>query len=143
MADAAPDALDAARVVDAVRRGWPVRISGADGALLLLPVEGADDAALAAFASGAADVLISGERAATLKLTNQRAAAAPGPVCIAGFDGGVAAAVALADPALDLAHPFKGPFATKACPAPDAAAAAIILARHAGRLPAFFIAAAG
>jgi GTP cyclohydrolase II len=135
----APDAYAAARLVDALRRGWPVQIAGAEGLLTLLPVEGADDAALARFGDADADLLISGERAATLKLTNQRAAAAPGPTCIVGAVGGIAAAIVLADPALDLAYPMKGPFVTRPCPVPDAAMAAITLARHAGRLPAFFL----
>ena len=37
----------AARAIDALRRGWPFRIEGADGALDLLAVESARDAALA------------------------------------------------------------------------------------------------
>ncbi len=53
----------AARAIDALRRGWPFRVSGENGALDLLAVESAGDAALAAFAGGAADLLISGERA--------------------------------------------------------------------------------
>ena len=123
----------AARGIDALRRGWAVGV----GALDLLAVESADDAALAEF--GAHSVIISGERAATLKLTNQRAAAAPGPVQIAAAAGSVAAAMAIADPALDLAHPFKGPFTTEVIADPAAAADAITLARHAGLLPAFFV----
>lgn len=124
-------------MIDAIRRGWVVRIVGDDGALTLLPVENADEATLAAF--GASDILISGERAATLKLTNQRAAASPGPVRVAGVRGGVSGAIAIADPALDLAHPMKGPFLTVGTGADDAAMAAITLARHAGLLPAFFV----
>jgi GTP cyclohydrolase II len=63
------DARSAARAIDALRRGWPVRVRGTAGALRLLPVESATDAVLAGFAPDA--LLISGERAATLKLTNQ------------------------------------------------------------------------
>lgn len=127
----------AARGADALRRGWPVRIGGLD----LLAVESADEAALADF--GSSDLLISGQRAATLKLTNQRAAAAPGPVLVAGAGNGVAAALAIADPALDLAHPFKGPFTTAPLGDECAAAAAITLARHIGILPAAFVRRAG
>lgn len=127
----------AARGADALRRGWPVRI----GALDLLGVESADDAALAEF--GSADLLISGERAATLKLTNQRPAAQPGPVRVAGAGTSTAAALAIADPALDLAHPFKGPFITVPTGDDAAAAAAVTLARHIGILPAVFVRAAG
>lgn len=129
----------AARGVDALRRGWPVRVGGLD----LLAVESADDSALADF--GAQGLIISGERAATLKLINQRAAAAPGPVQLAGVGAGssIASALAIADPALDLANPLKGPFTTVAVEDDAAAAAAITLARHAGILPAFFVRPAG
>ncbi|MBD3744771.1 MAG: GTP cyclohydrolase II [Sphingopyxis terrae] len=130
----------AARAIDALRRGWPFRIEGADGALDLLAVESARDAALADF--GSADLLISGERAVTLKLTNQRAAATPGPVRLADGAASVAAALAIADPALDLANPLKGPFRTIASGGEAAAATAMTMARHAGLLPAFFVHAA-
>lgn len=131
----------AARAIDALRRGWPFRIEGADGALDLLAVESARDAALAEF--GSADLLISGERAVTLKLTNQRAAATPGPVRLADGAASVAAALAIADPALDLANPLKGPFRTIASGGEAAAATAMTMARHAGLLPAFFVRSAG
>jgi GTP cyclohydrolase II len=127
----------AAHVVDALRRGWPVRI----GTLDLLAVESAEASALAEF--GAADLLISGERAATLRLTNQRAAASPGPVRIARGETDRAAALAVADPALDLANPLKGPYVTIAVGDEAAAWAALTLARHAGILPAFWVRTSG
>ena len=136
------DAAAAARAIDAVRRGWPVSIDGTDGALAVLPIETADGAQLAAFdPDQAADVLISAGRATTLKLANQIDAAAPeAPVQVRrvpwlDFD----AATALADPALDLASPLKGPFRTLPLIQPALAAAAMRLARMAGVLPAFFI----
>ena len=139
MSDAPEDrgARRAARAIDALRRGWPFRVSGPDGALDLLAVESARDAALAEFAGH--DMLLSGERAVTLKLTNQRVAATPGPVRLANAGGTVAAALAIADPALDLANPLKGPFHTIATGGDAAAAAAMTMARHAGLLPAFFV----
>lgn len=127
----------AARAIDALRRGWPFRVTSPDGALDLLAVESARDAALAEF--GSTDVLLSGERAVTLKLTNQRVAATPGPVRLAGAADTVAAALAIADPALDLANPLKGPFRTIATGGESAAATAMTMARHAGLLPAFFV----
>ncbi|WP_432768444.1 MAG: GTP cyclohydrolase II [Sphingopyxis sp.] len=130
----------AARAIDALRRGWPFRIVGSAGALDLLAVESAADAALADFASR--DLLISGERAVTLKLTNQRVAAAPGPVRLADAAGTMTAALAIADPSLDLAHPLKGPFRTMATGDDVAAMSAMTMARHAGLLPAFFVRAA-
>lgn len=128
-----------ARAIDAARRGWPVRIDGATGSMVLLLVEGTHDGVLAGF--GAVSLLISGERAATLKLVNQRAAASPGPVAITlAAATGAAQALAIADPALDLAHPLKGPFRTETLASADVAAAAITLAGLAHRLPAWFIA---
>ncbi len=127
----------AARAIDALRRGWPFRVEGAGGALDLLAVESARDDALVEFASH--DVLLSGERAVTLKLTNQRVAAAPGPVRLTSAVSTVTAALAIADPALDLAHPLKGPFRTIATGGDAAAATAMTMARHAGLLPAFFV----
>lgn len=132
-----PGARRAARAIDALRRGWTFRVADRFGGLDLIAVESARDADLAAF--GSSDMLISGERAVTLKLTNQRAAAAPGPVRLAGAADSVAAALAIADPALDLAHPLKGPFRTVDTGGEEAAAAAMVLARHAGLLPAFFV----
>ncbi|HET6537569.1 MAG TPA: GTP cyclohydrolase II [Sphingopyxis sp.] len=130
----------AARSLDALRRGWPVRIAAGGTALDLLSIESSDDAALADFiGSGPADLLLSGERAVTLKLTNQRAAASPGPVRLTAATTTHAAAFAIADPSLDLAHPMKGPFTTAATGNDEAASAAMVLARHAGLLPAFFV----
>ncbi len=131
------EARDVAKAIDALRRGWPVAI---DGALSLLAVETADDLRLAAFGADA-DLLLSSSRAATLKLANQADAATPGkPVLVAHerwLD--LPAARALADPALDLATPLKGPYRSKACPHEISASAALDLARHAGFLPAFFV----
>jgi GTP cyclohydrolase II len=135
-------ARDAARAVDALRRGWPVAIDG----LALLAVETADEGRLSAFeGDGRADVLISAGRAATLKLANQLAAADPdAPVLVERAPWiDFAGAVALADPQRDLATPFKGPYRALPLTQPDAAAAALRLARIAGLLPAFFVGGAG
>ena len=69
-------ARDVARAIDALRRGWPVAIDD----ISFLAIETADADGLAAFDGGDAPaaLLISGNRAATLKLTNQRAATAGG-----------------------------------------------------------------
>ena len=130
-----------ARAIDAARRGWPIAIAGADGALELLAIESADANRLAAFdAAGEAFVLLSAGRAATLKLANQRDAADPvAPVAVErsawlDFD----AATALADPQFDLATPLKGPFRSVPLAEQDAARAALELARIAGLLPAWF-----
>ena len=128
---------DVARAVDALRRGWPIRIGGT----AFLAVESADDSGLAAFdAVRRSDLVISGNRAATLKLANQRDAVPTGPVRIMRTSWlGLAEAMAVADPALDLKVPLKGPFRTVALGCDQAALAAIILARRAGLLPALFV----
>jgi GTP cyclohydrolase II len=126
-----------ARAVDALRRGWPVTIDGT----AFLAVETADDAALAAFdADGPADLLVSGNRAVTLKLANQVDGTPTGPVRIRRTSWtDLAEATAIADPALDLAHPLKGPFQTLPLACDRAAFAAVTLARRSALLPAFFI----
>ena len=112
-----------AQALDALRHGWPIAL---EGALTLLPAETGlgEDAA-------SRTMLISAARAVTLKLANQREAAVPeAPVLIRGaepFD--LAAARALADPALDLAYPLKGPFLAEPLLDGEAAAAAMELAR--------------
>ena len=121
-----------ALAIDALRHGWGIAVGG----LHLLPAE-------TGFGAGvtAPRMLISCARAATLKLANQREAASPeAPVLLRGaepFD--LAAARALADPALDLTWPLKGPFLAEPLADPVSAAAAMELARLAGILPAFLV----
>ncbi len=135
------EARAVARAIDALRRGWVVTI---DGLIDVLAIETADDLRLSAF-GGSGDVLLSASRAATLKLANQADAATPGaPVQIAGAPWlDLPAARALADPALDLSHPLKGPFKSMPVDHAAAAGAALALARIAGLLPAFFVCPAG
>ena len=137
----AANGRDAARAIDALRRGWVVRLHADDGAIRLMAIEGADAVTLAGFdTDGQADILISAARAETLKLANQIAAADPDmPVLVERtlwIDADVATSIA--DPVLDLASPLKGPFRARPLPAPKAAKAALRLARLAGILPAYF-----
>jgi GTP cyclohydrolase II len=130
-------ARDVARAIDALRRGWPVALDEVS----FLAIETADAAGLAAFdgAAAPASLLISGHRGATLKLTNQIEALPTEPVLIRRAPWiDLAMATAIADPALDLAFPFKGPFETAPLCSPPTAAAALRLARLAGLLPALF-----
>ena len=131
-------ARDVARAIDALRRGWPVAVDN----ISFLAIETADAEGLVAFdgaGAGPADLLISGNRAATLKLTNQREALPTEPVLIRRAPWiDLEAATAIADPALDLAFPLKGPFQTALLCSPPTAAAALRLARLAGLLPALF-----
>ena len=126
-----------ARAIDALRRGWPVKIGGTG----FLAIETADDEGLARFeASTPADLLISGQRATTLKLANQIDGVPTGPVRVERAPWiDLAGATALADPALDLKTPLKGPFKTLPLGNQDAAVAAVRLARRAGLLPALFM----
>jgi GTP cyclohydrolase II len=129
-------ARDVARAIDALRRGWPVAVDD----ISFLAIETADAEGLAAFDGDAgASLLVSGNRAATLKLTNQREALPTEPVLIRREPWiDLEAATAIADPALDLAHPLKGPFRTAPLCSPPSAGAALRLARLAGLLPALF-----
>jgi GTP cyclohydrolase II len=122
-----------ALALDALRHGWAVAI---DGALALLPAETGFGPGLAA-----PTMLISAARAATLKLANQREAAVPeAPVLIRAAEPfSLEDARVLADPALDLRFPLKGPFRAEPLADPAAAATAMELARLAGILPAFLV----
>lgn len=136
------DPKAAARAIDALRRGWPVRI----GALHILAIETADDKRLHAFdGAETANILLAASRAATLKLTNQIAAGdCDTPVTVARTPWlDLPAARALADPATDLRHPMKGPFSAIETASATDARAALDLARLAGILPAFFVSETG
>jgi GTP cyclohydrolase II len=128
-----------ALALDALRHGWAIRVETEEGALDLLPAE----TGFAQPGLYAARLLISAARAATLKLANQRDAAVPEvPVMIHGAEPfSLHAARALADPALDLAEPLRGPYRAEPFAAQAAAAAALDLARLAGILPAFMVSA--
>ncbi|PZT85491.1 MAG: GTP cyclohydrolase II [Citromicrobium sp.] len=118
--------------MDALRHGWPLAIEGAP---LLQPVE-------TAFSEVSGEtMLVSASRAATLKLANQREAAVPRtPVLLRGAEGfDLPAALAVADPALDLQSPLKGPFKALALEWEEQARVALDLARIAGILPAFLV----
>jgi len=119
--------------VDALRHGWPLAFAGGP---VLLPVE-------TAIAQGASAprMLISAARATTLKLANQRDAAVPhAPVLIVGGEAfTLREALPIADPALDLGNPLKGPFKAVTLDWEETARAALELARIAGILPAFLI----
>ena len=130
-------ARDVARAIDALRRGWPVAVDD----ISFLAIETADQEGLTAFdgSEAPASLLISGNRAATLKLTNQREALPTEPVLIERSPWlDLDMATAIADPALDLANPLKGPFRTAPLCSPPTATAALRLARLAGLLPALF-----
>ena len=86
-------------------------------------------------------MLLSASRAATLKLANQIEAAVPRqPVLMRAAEAfDLPHALAVADPALDLTAPLKGPFKALHCDWEEQAQAALELARMAGVLPAFLV----
>jgi GTP cyclohydrolase II len=137
LSDGRSDARNVARAIDALRRGWPVSIDGNS----FLAVETADVPALAEFdADAPADILISGNRAVTLKLANQLDGLPTGPVRVERAPWiDLTGATAIADPALDLRSPLKGPFRTAPLAPHEHGEAALRLARLAGLLPALFI----
>ncbi len=130
-------ARDVATAIDGLRRGWPVSIEGSS----FLAIETADEHGLEVFdGGGAADILIAGNRAVTLKLANQIDGVPTGPVRVVRTSWiDLRTATAMADPARDLATPLKGPFRTVPVGNADAAEAALRLARAAGLLPALFV----
>jgi len=133
-------ARQAARAIDALRRGWPVTITQDDQSLTLLPVETADlESHLKAQDTIA--LLLSASRADTLKLLNQKAAADPDIPALITLPGSVSSSeiIAIADPVLDMTHPMKGPFHSKSFSATSAAKAGMELARMGGILPAFIV----
>jgi GTP cyclohydrolase II len=124
---------------DALRRGRAVGM----GSLAILSAELADADTLAALETRSrAGLIITARRAAVLNLANQIAAAAPDPepVWVDRPDWlDLAGSRAVADPVLDLATPFKGPFRTRALDGDAASArAAIALVKHAGLIPAVY-----
>lgn len=130
---------NAARAIDALRRGWVICVRGAGEDFVLRPIE------TSASRPNSERMLISHARAATLKIINQGTSLQGGvlpeaPVAIQLAERPTAPeAMAIADPVRDLSFPLKGPF--RALPLLDAEAArtAMQLARRAGILPAFLI----
>jgi GTP cyclohydrolase II len=134
----AANAKQAARAIDALRRGWPVCIKGDGAAATVYAVETLSDSKELNIKSFS-EILITANRAATLKITNQRAAAQGNPVILYQSFRTFEDIMAIIDPTLDLMHPMKGPF--QALPVQDegVANAALDLARLAGLLPGFLI----
>jgi GTP cyclohydrolase II len=133
--------LALARAVDDLRRGAAVRIVDGAASLRILAAELATAESLQSLERDApADLLLSAERAATLKIGNQRTAAGAASVAITRMPWlDLVASLAVADPVSDLSTPFKGPFPTRALgDHARASEAAIVLAKRAALLPAVF-----
>lgn len=139
------DDLALARATDDLRRGEIVRIVDGKTAIDILAAELATAHALTELERGGkADLFITPERAATLHITNQRAAAEGDVVAITRLPWiDLVTSIAVADPATDLETPMKGPFPSRPLGADaNAARAAIALAKRAAILPAVFAVAA-
>jgi GTP cyclohydrolase II len=142
--DPAPDAatdIALARALDDLRRGEIIRVTDGARGLDLLAAELATPQRLAQLESaGRADLLITPERAETLKILNQRAAAGADVIAITRMPWhDLATSLATADPVDDLATPLKGPFPTRELGADTRAAeAGLALAKRAALLPALF-----
>jgi len=123
--------------IAALRGGRAVRV----GKLTILSVETASDAMLGlADPDGDAAILISGQRAASLGLGNQRDAVPGEPVQIAHcawLDRDLVRAIA--DPGRDIDRFVPGPLAVEAIEDVATASAALRLARLAGLLPALWL----
>jgi GTP cyclohydrolase II len=124
-----------------LRSGRPVRIEG-DRGLTVAAVETTTKELLdLRDPDHKARLMISGNRAAALKLANERDAADPqAPVAIERSDWlDSAAASALADPGRDLDRGPVGPLHSVEADCIEASRAALALARSAGLLPALWI----
>jgi GTP cyclohydrolase II len=122
----------------ALRAGRPVTV----GTLTVAAVETATSDLLAALdPEGEAPLLLSGGRAAALGLANQREAAAPQrPVLVAREPWLTRESVReLADAAADFSRVSAGPLRTAPLAEEEDAAAALVLARLAGLLPALWL----
>jgi GTP cyclohydrolase II len=130
-----PAPLD--RAIAALRGGRAVGVGG----LTIVSVETASDALLdLADPHDQATVLISGQRAAALRLGNQRDAVGTAPVRLARSEWLDRAMVrALADPGRDFDRMVPGPLSAIPIDEGDSASAALRLARLAGLLPALWL----
>ena len=124
-----------------LRAGRPVRIAGATDFSVTAVETTSQELLDARDPQHRGALLISGARAAALKLANERDAADPdAPVIIeraAWLDA--AAALSLADPGRDLDRAPLGPLQPVTANCSEAAGAALVLARSAGLLPALWM----
>jgi GTP cyclohydrolase II len=137
-------ALRVERGLDELRRGRAISIENGIDTLAVLPLDLASDDSLSAFTTSCqaqSVLLISGQRAAVLNITNARAAAgAPTVAIVPAPDMRMAQLLAIADPVEDLASPLKGPFKLCDTGTESLRAAAISMLKLARLLPAAMIA---
>jgi GTP cyclohydrolase II len=124
-----------------LRSGRPVRITGQEELTVAAVETTTQDMLDLRDPQHRARLIISGNRAAALKLANDRDAADPeAPVAIERADWlDAPAALALADPGRDLDRAPSGPFHAVRLECIEASRAALTLARSAGLLPALWV----
>jgi GTP cyclohydrolase II len=123
-----------ARAVEAIRRGKPVTIKG-DARFQMLAVETATERAVAKMGRKGALLLLTHARAKTLKIRLYTKEVVALPVGDETIDG----MRAIADPTMDLRYPLKGPFSAERETLPASYAAAVMLTKLAGLLPAAIV----
>src|ERR1700743_652341 len=123
-----------ARAVEALRRGKPVTIKG-DARFQMLAVETATERAVAKLGRKGALLLLTHARAQTLKIRLYT----KDVVALPAGDEKIEAMRAIADPTMDLRYPLKGPFNTVREALPASYAAAVMLTKLAGLLPAAIV----
>ena len=124
-----------------LRSGRPIRITG-DQEITVAAVETSDPELLKIRdKDGRARLMISGQRAAALKLANEREAADPDAPVVIERESWLdrEAALAIADPGRDLDRGPTGPLHPVTPECVEASGAALTLARSAGLLPALWI----
>ena len=124
-----------------LRTGRPVRING-PASMAILAVETATQELLDVLdPEHCAKLLISGERAAALRLANERDAADPASPVVIGHEPWIDASIALAiaDPGRDLDRGPVGPLRPVTDECIETSRAALDLARSAGLLPALWM----
>ena len=129
------------RAAGDIRRGLPVVITkDSEAHALVVAAELASDAKIGAlnnWSGTTPDLALTHHRAATLKIRLYT----PEVVLVPVSSRLTAETVkSLADPAMDLAHPMRGPFDAKRDPVSENCRAAVRLAKIAGLLPAVLIA---
>lgn len=134
-------ATDVRRAIAALRSGRPVRIAGKRDISVASVETMTQDLLDIRDPRRRAPLMISGNRAAAIKLTNEREAADPSAPVIIQREPWLdaEAALAITDPGRDLERGPLGPLQPTAPECVEATGAALLLARLAGLLPALWI----
>lgn len=135
------DLSGVAKAIAGLRAGRPVRIDGHMPMSVLAVETGSQELLDLLDPKRQARLMISGERAAALNLSNERDAADPGAPVVIGREEwlNTSTALSIADPGRDLDRAPMGPLHPLAADCVDTGRAALDLARLAGLLPALWL----